>query len=96
MSNDIQPTPNNLSIDRLEHTEQTASAKQGTFLGRTVVQINPKEREVNRTNSKLELSESLSMLANVDICNSILSFEKDSNSIQALLNRKIQVLSQPQ
>ncbi|MEZ8197076.1 T3SS regulon translocated regulator ExsE2 [Vibrio cortegadensis] len=89
----IQSTAMNSSIDRLEHTDQPASVKQCIFLGRTVVQINPKERVVNRVNSKLELIESLSMVTNVGNCNSILIFEKDSNVAQVLLNRKVQVLN---
>lgn len=89
----IQSTAMNSSIDRLEHIDQPASVKQCIFLGRTVVQINPKERVVNRVNSKLELIESLSMVTNVGNCNSILIFEKDSNVAQVLLNRKVQVLN---
>ncbi|CAE6895497.1 hypothetical protein ACOMICROBIO_LKFPLAJE_01092 [Vibrio sp. B1FIG11] len=93
MSNDIQPTQKHLSIDWIESNSQTESVKKGNFLGRTVVQINPNEREQNRTNSKLELGETLSMLANTDLSNAILSFEKDSNAAQSLLNRKVQVIA---
>lgn len=93
MSNDIQPTQKHLSIDWIESNSQTESVKKGNFLGRTVVQINPNEREQNRTNSKLELGETLSMLANTELSNAILSFEKDSNAAQSLLNRKVQVIA---
>jgi hypothetical protein len=93
MSNDIQPTQKHLSIDWVESNSQTESVKKGNFLGRTVVQINPNEREQNRTNSKLELGETLSMLANTELSNAILSFEKDSNAAQSLLNRKVQVIA---
>ncbi len=93
MSNDIQPTQKHLSIDWIESNSQTESVKKGNFLGRTVVQINPNEREQNRTNSKLELGETLSMLANTELSNAILSFEKDSNAAQNLLNRKVQVIA---
>ncbi|PSW77170.1 T3SS regulon translocated regulator ExsE2 [Photobacterium damselae] len=91
MSNDIQPTQKHLSIDWIESNSQTESVKKGNFLGRTVAQINPNEREQNRTNSKLELGETLSMLANTELSNAILSFEKDS--AQSLLNRKAQVIA---
>ncbi|WP_045397806.1 T3SS regulon translocated regulator ExsE2 [Vibrio campbellii] len=93
MSNDIQPTQKHLSIDWIESNSQTESVQKGNFLGRTVVQINPNEREQNRTNSKLELGETLSMLANTELSNAILSFEKDSNAAQSLLNRKVQVIA---
>ena len=93
MSNDIQPTQKHLSIDWIENNNQTESVKKGNFLGRTVVQINPNEREQNRTNSKLELGETLSMLANTALSNAILSFEKDSNAAQSLLSRKVQVIA---
>ncbi len=93
MSNDIQPTPKHLSIDWIESNSLTESVKKGNFLGRTVVQINPNEREQSRTNSKLELGETLSTLANTELANTILSFEKDSNATQSLLNRKVQVLA---
>lgn len=93
MSNDIQPTQKHLSIDWIESNSQTESVKKGNFLGRTVVQINPNEREQNRTNSKLELGETLSMLANTERSNAILSFEKDSNAAQSLLSRKVQVFA---
>lgn len=93
MSNDIQPTQKHLSIDWFESNSQTESVQKGNFLGRTVVQINPNEREQNRTNSKLELGETLSMLANTELSNAILSFEKDSNAAQSLLNRKVQVIA---
>ncbi|WP_061034976.1 MULTISPECIES: T3SS regulon translocated regulator ExsE2 [Vibrio] len=93
MSNDIQPTQKHLSIDWIESNSQTESVKKGNFLGRTVVQINPNEREQNRTNSKLELGETLSMLANTELSNAILSFEKDSNAAQNLLKRKVQVIA---
>ncbi|MFH0271670.1 T3SS regulon translocated regulator ExsE2 [Vibrio jasicida] len=93
MSNDIQPTQKHLSIDWVESNSQTESVKKGNFLGRTVVQINPNEREQNRTHSKLELGETLSMLANTELSNAILSFEKDSNAAQSLLNRKVQVIA---
>ena len=93
MSNDIQPTQKHLSIDWIESNSQTESVQKGNFLGRTVVQINPNEREQNRTNSKLELGETLSMLANTERSNAILSFEKDSNAAQSLLNRKVQVFA---
>jgi hypothetical protein len=93
MSNDIQPTQKHLSIDWVESNSQTESVKKGNFLGRTVVQINPNEREQNRTNSKLELGETLSMLANTELSNAILSFEKDSNTAQSLLNRKVEVIA---
>lgn len=93
MSNDIQPTQKHLSIDWIESNSQTESVKKGNFLGRTVGQINPNEREQNRTNSKLELGETLSMLANTELSNAILSFEKDSNTAQSLLNRKVQVIA---
>ena len=93
MSNDIQPTQKHLSIDWIENNSQTESVQKGNFLGRTVVQINPNEREQNRTNSKLELGETLSMLANTELSNAILSFEKDSNAAQSLLNRKVQVIA---
>ncbi|WP_104047762.1 T3SS regulon translocated regulator ExsE2 [Vibrio jasicida] len=93
MSNDIQPTQKHLSIDWIESNSQTESVKKGNFLGRTVVQINPNEREQNRTNSKLELGETLSILANTELSNAILSFEKDSNAAQSLLNRKVQVIA---
>ncbi|WP_063345408.1 T3SS regulon translocated regulator ExsE2 [Vibrio jasicida] len=93
MSNDIQPTQKHLSIDWIESNSQTESVQKGNFLGRTVVQINPNEREQNRTHSKLELGETLSMLANTELSNAILSFEKDSNTAQSLLNRKVQVIA---
>lgn len=93
MSNDIQPTRKHLSIDWVESNSQTESVKKGNFLGRTVVQINPNEREQNRTNSKLELGETLSILANTELSNAILSFEKDSNAAQSLLNRKVEVIA---
>ncbi|WP_045424020.1 T3SS regulon translocated regulator ExsE2 [Vibrio jasicida] len=93
MSNDIQPTQKHLSIDWIESNSQTESVKNGNFLGRTVVQINPNEREQNRTNSKLELGETLSMLANTELSNAILSFEKDSNAALNLLSRKVQVIA---
>ncbi|MGR5110382.1 T3SS regulon translocated regulator ExsE2 [Vibrio jasicida] len=93
MSNDIQPTQKHLSIDWIESNSQTEPVKKGNFLGRTVVQINPNEREQNRTNSKLELGETLSMLANTELSNAILSFEKDSNTAQSLLNRKVEVIA---
>lgn len=93
MSNDIQPTQKHLSINWIESNSQTESVQKGNFLGRTVVQINPNEREQNRTNSKLELGETLSMLANTELSNAILSFEKDSNAAQSLLNRKVQVIA---
>ncbi|HDM8233470.1 TPA: T3SS regulon translocated regulator ExsE2 [Vibrio campbellii] len=93
MSNDIQPTQKHLSIDWIESNSQTESVQKGNFLGRTVVQINPNEREQNRTNSKLELGETLSMLANTELSNAILSFEKDSNAAQSLLSRKVQVIA---
>ncbi|MHC0042208.1 T3SS regulon translocated regulator ExsE2 [Vibrio campbellii] len=93
MSNDIQPTQKHLSIDWVESNSQTESVQKGNFLGRTVVQINPNEREQHRTNSKLELGETLSMLANTELSNAILSFEKDSNAAQSLLNRKVQVIA---
>ena len=93
MSNDIQPTQKHLSIDWIESNSQIESVKKGNFLGRTVVQINPNEREQNRTNSKLELGETLSMLANTELSNTILSFEKDSNAAQSLLNRKVEVIA---
>ncbi|WP_186174751.1 T3SS regulon translocated regulator ExsE2 [Vibrio jasicida] len=93
MSNDIQPTQKHLSIDWVESNSQTESVKKGNFLGRTVVQINPNEREQNRTNSKLELGETLSILANTELSNAILSFEKDSNAAQNLLNRKVEVIA---
>ncbi|KIP68086.1 hypothetical protein SN11_20465 [Vibrio harveyi] len=93
MSNDIQPTQKYLSIDWIESNSQTESVKKGNFLGRTVVQINPNEREQNRTNSKLELGETLSMLANTELSNAILSFETDSNAAQSLLNRKVEVIA---
>lgn len=93
MSNDIQPTQKHLSIDWIESNSQTESVQKGNFLGRTVVQINPNEREQNRTNSKLELGETLSMLANTERSNAILSFEKDSNAAQNLLSRKVQVIA---
>ncbi|NDJ81233.1 T3SS regulon translocated regulator ExsE2 [Vibrio campbellii] len=93
MSNDIQPTQKHLSIDWIENNSQTESVQKGNFLGRTVVQINPNEREQNRTNSKLELGETLSMLANTELSNAILSFEKDSNAAQSLLSRKVQVIA---
>ncbi|MGR2666653.1 T3SS regulon translocated regulator ExsE2 [Vibrio campbellii] len=93
MSNDIQPTQKHLSIDWIESNSQTESVQKGNFLGRTVVQINPNEREQHRTNSKLELGETLSMLANTELSNAILSFEKDSNAAQSLLNRKVQVIA---
>lgn len=93
MSNDIQPTQKHLSIDWIESNSQTESVKKGNFLGRTVVQINPNEREQNRTNSKLELGETLSMLANTERSNAILSFEEDSNAAQSLLSRKVQVIA---
>ncbi|MCX2788387.1 T3SS regulon translocated regulator ExsE2 [Vibrio sp. Sgm 5] len=93
MSNDIQPTQKHLSIDWIESNSQTESVQKGNFLGRTVVQINPNEREQNRTNSKLELGETLSMLANTELSNAILSFEKDSNAAKSLLNRKVQVIA---
>ncbi|MDP2503847.1 T3SS regulon translocated regulator ExsE2 [Vibrio sp. 10N.222.54.F12] len=96
MSNDIKPKINDIYFNNLESKGQPPLATQGTFLGRTVVQTSPGEREANRANSKLELSELLSMHANVEIYNSILSFEKDPHSVQALLNRKIQVISQSQ
>ncbi|NOJ17269.1 T3SS regulon translocated regulator ExsE2 [Vibrio jasicida] len=93
MSNDIQPTQKHLSIDWIESNSQTESVQKGNFLGRTVVQINPNEREQHRTHSKLELGETLSMLANTELSNAILSFEKDSNAAQNLLNRKVQVIA---
>lgn len=93
MSNDIQPTQKHLSIDWIESNSQTESVQKGNFLGRTVVQINPNEREQHRTNSKLELGETLSMLANTELSNAILSFEKDSNAAQSLLNRKVEVIA---
>ena len=93
MSNDIQPTQKHLSIDWIESNSQTESVQKGNFLGRTVVQINPNEREQNRTNSKLELGETLSMLANTELSNAILSFEKDSNAAQSLLKRKVEVIA---
>ena len=93
MSNDIQPTQKHLSIDWIESNSQTESVQKGNFLGRTVVQINPNEREQNRTNSKLELGETLSMLANTERSNAILSFEKDSKAAQSLLSRKVQVIA---
>lgn len=93
MSNDIQPTQKHLSIDWIESNSQTESVQKGNFLGRTVVQINPNEREQNRTNSKFELGETLSMLANTELSNAILSFEKDSNAAQSLLSRKVQVIA---
>ncbi|MFQ0975175.1 T3SS regulon translocated regulator ExsE2 [Vibrio campbellii] len=93
MSNDIQPTQKHLSIDWIESNNQTESVQKGNFLGRTVVQINPNEREQNRTYSKLELGETLSMLANTELSNAILSFEKDSNAAQSLLSRKVQVIA---
>ncbi|UQA51781.1 MULTISPECIES: T3SS regulon translocated regulator ExsE2 [Vibrio] len=93
MSNDIQPTQKHLSIDWIESNSQTESVQKGNFLGRTVVQINPNEREQNRTHSKLELGETLSMLANTKLSNAILSFEKDSNAAQSLLSRKVQVIA---
>ncbi|AQM67451.1 T3SS regulon translocated regulator ExsE2 [Vibrio campbellii] len=93
MSNDIQPTQKHLSIDWIESNSQTESVQKGNFLGRTVVQINPNEREQNRTNSKLELGETLSMLANTELSNAILSFEKDSNAAQSLLSRKVHVIA---
>ncbi|UTZ37036.1 T3SS regulon translocated regulator ExsE2 [Vibrio campbellii] len=93
MSNDIQPTQNHLSIDWIESNSRTESVQKGNFLGRTVVQINPNEREQNRTNSKLELGETLSMLANTELSNAILNFEKDSNAAQSLLSRKVQVIA---
>ncbi|AYO08898.1 hypothetical protein D0784_05545 [Vibrio campbellii] len=93
MSNDIQPTQKHLSIDWIESNSQTESVQKGNFLGRTVVQINPNEREQNRTNSKLELGETLSMLANTELSNAILNFEKDSNAAQSLLSRKVQVIA---
>ncbi|MFM2585544.1 T3SS regulon translocated regulator ExsE2 [Vibrio campbellii] len=93
MSNDIQPTQKHLSIDWIESNSQTESVQKGNFLGRTVVQINPNEREQHRTNSKLELGETLSMLANTELSNAILSFEKDSNAAQSLLSRKVQVIA---
>ena len=93
MSNDIQPTQKHLSIDWIESNSQTESVQKGNFLGRTVVQINPNEREQNRTNSKLELGETLSMLANTELSNAILSFEQDSNAAQSLLSRKVQVIA---
>ncbi|UTZ40858.1 T3SS regulon translocated regulator ExsE2 [Vibrio campbellii] len=93
MSNDIQPTQKHLSIDWIESNSQTESVKKGNFLGRTVVQINPNEREQNRTNSKLELGETLSMLANTERSNAILSFEKDSKAARSLLSRKVQVIA---
>ncbi|MFN1531777.1 T3SS regulon translocated regulator ExsE2 [Vibrio jasicida] len=93
MSNDIQPTQKHLSIDWVESNSQTESVKKGNFLGRTVVQINPNEREQNRSLSKLELGETLSMLANTELSNTILSFEKDSNAAQNLLNRKVEVIA---
>ena len=93
MSNYIQPTQKHLSIDWIESNSQTESVKKGNFLGRTVVQINPNEREQNRTNSKLELGETLSMLANTELSNAILSFEKGSDAAQSLLNRKVEVIA---
>ncbi|WP_045453233.1 T3SS regulon translocated regulator ExsE2 [Vibrio campbellii] len=93
MSNDIQPTQKHLSIDWIESNSRTESVQKGNFLGRTVVQINPNEREQHRTNSKLELGETLSMLANTELSNAILSFEKDSNAAQSLLSRKVQVIA---
>ncbi|HHB1596967.1 TPA: T3SS regulon translocated regulator ExsE2 [Vibrio campbellii] len=93
MSNDIQPTQKHLSIDWIESNSQTESVQKGNFLGRTVVQINPNEREQHRTNSKLELGETLSMLANTELSNVILNFEKDSNAAQSLLSRKVQVIA---
>ena len=93
MSNDIQPTQKHLSIDWIESNSQTESVQKGNFLGRTVVQINPNEREQHRTNSKLELGETLSMLANTELSNAILSFEQDSNAAQSLLSRKVQVIA---
>ena len=45
MSNDIQPTQKHLSIDWIESNSQTESVQKGNFLGRTVVQINPNERD---------------------------------------------------
>ena len=93
MSNDIQPTQKHLSIDWIESNSQTESVQKGNFLGRTVVQINPNEREQNRTNSKLELGETLSMLANTELSNAILSFGQDSNAAQSLLSRKVQVIA---
>ena len=96
MPNDIRETSKNLSIKQLECAVQNTSVKQGSFFGRTVVQISSKEREVNQANSKLELGESLSILANVHICNLVLRFEKDSHAVQTLLNRKVQVLTKSQ
>ncbi|RDX37976.1 hypothetical protein DZA51_01830 [Vibrio campbellii] len=93
MSNDIQLTQKHLSIDWIESNSKTESVQKGNFLGRTVVQINPNEREQNRTNSKLELGETLSMLANTELSNAILSFEKDSNAAQSLLKRKVEVIA---
>lgn len=93
MSNDIQPTQKHLSIDWIKSNSQTGSVQKGNFLGRTVVQINPNEREQNRTNSKLELGETLSILANTELSNAILSFERDSNAAQSLLSRKVQVIA---
>ncbi|WP_325894671.1 T3SS regulon translocated regulator ExsE2 [Grimontia sp. NTOU-MAR1] len=91
--NGIQPTQKHLSIDWIESNNQTESVKKGNFLGRRVVQINPNEREQSRTNSKLELGETLSILANTELANSILRFEKDANTTQSLLNRKVQVIA---
>lgn len=93
MSNGIQPILNHSSINWIENSHENESAKKGDFLGRTVVLINPNEREQNRTNSKLGLSETLSIFANTELSNSILSFEKNFSSTQELLNRKVQVIS---
>ncbi|KAB0478917.1 T3SS regulon translocated regulator ExsE2 [Vibrio sp. IB15] len=93
MSNSIQPIPNHSSINWIENSRENESGKKGDFLGRTVVLINPNEREQNRTGSKLELSEMLSTFANTELSNSILSFEKNFSSTQELLNRKVQVIS---
>ena len=93
MSNDIQSTQRNIPIDCINNNRQTTSLQKGIFLGREVVQTDPKEREQNRANSKLELSETLSMLTSTELTNAMLSFEKDTNAAQSLFNRKVQVIT---
>jgi|GEM_PF-2083087 hypothetical protein len=91
MSNNIQPTSNNLHAYSTEPSTSCPRTSEKTFKGRVVTSLAPPERGHNKAHARSAFSEQLNQLTNSELTKAVLSMDKQT-AIETLYQRKVEVI----
>ena len=94
MSNDILLPKSSQSINQLESNNTSEPIQKGKFQGRVVTIVSHDVLESHKSKSKRDLGELIYSSIGKQY-HSILSTSNKAESVQALMNRSVEVLNKP-